>query len=69
MVFLQILTKNGIDYKTLAKALKTSLEKGRKKHLNIILHGPVDSGKTFLLQPVCSIFPNVFMNPASSTFG
>ena len=51
-----------------AKELKTSLEKGRQKHLNM-LHGPADCGKTFLLKPVCSLFPNVFMNPASSTFG
>ena len=34
-----------------------------------MLHGPVDRGKLFLLKPVCSLFPNVFMNPASSTFG
>ena len=34
-----------------------------------MLHGPADCGKTFLLKPVCSLFPNVFMNPASSSFG
>ena len=33
-----------------------------------MLHGPADCGKTFLLKPVCSLFPNVFMNPASSSF-
>ena len=31
-------------------------------------HGPADPGKTFLLKPVCSSFPNMFRNPASSTF-
>ena len=65
----KILAKNGIDYKASAKVLKTSLEKGRQKYLNIMLHGPADCGKTFLLKPGCSLFPNVFMNPASSTFG
>ena len=34
-----------------------------------MLHGPADCGKTFLLKPVCSLFPNVFMNPANSSFG
>ena len=33
-----------------------------------MLHGPADHGKTFLLKPVCSFFPNMFSNPASSTF-
>ena len=33
-----------------------------------MLRGPTNCGKTFLLKPVCSLFPNVFMNPASSTF-
>ena len=65
----EILAKNGIDYKTFAKTLKISLEKGRKKHLHIMLHDPADCGKIFLHKPVCSLFPNVFMNPASSRFG
>ena len=61
--------ENGTDQKNFAKALKTSLEKVRQNHLNIMLHGPTDCGNTFLLKSICSLFPNVFMNPASSTFG
>lgn len=65
----EIWAKNGTGYKTFAKTLKNSLEKGQQKYLNIMLYGPVDCGKTFLFDPVCSLFPNVFMNPASWTFG
>ena len=55
--------KNWIDYKTFAKVLKTSLEKGRQKHLNIMLHDPADFEKIFLFRPVCSLFLNVFRTP------
>ena len=63
----EMLTKKGADYKSFANALKTSPEKGRQNNLKIIVHGQADRAKKFLLNPVSSLFPNVFMNPASST--
>ena len=39
----------------------------RRSHLsiNIIIAGPADSGKTFLLQPLTVVFKNVFINLSS----
>ena len=64
----EILAKIEIDDKTFANDLKPFQEKGRQKDLNIMLHGPADCGKLCLLKPVCNLFPNVFMDPTSSTF-
>lgn len=64
-----ILTKNNIDYNTFGVGLQTTFEQGRERHVNIILHGPADCGKTFLLKHFCKLLPNVFMNLVSSNFG
>ena len=64
-----VLERNGISYSSFATAVLTSFEKGRQKHVNIMLVGPANCGKTFLFKPVLKLLPNVFMNPASSTFG
>ena len=64
----EILAKIEVDDKTFANDLKPSQEKGRQKDLNIMLHGPADCGKLCLLKPVCNLFPNVFIDPTSSTF-
>ena len=53
----EFLAKNGTDYKTFAEGLNTSLENGRQKQLNIMLHGPADCGKTFLLKTSVQSFP------------
>ena len=47
----------------------TALETGREKNNNILIHGPADCGKTFILSPICDLLPEVFLNPANSTFG
>ena len=65
----EVLTQNNIKYENFASAIKNSLILGRRKETNILLYGPADCGKTFLLKPVCKILPNVFLNPGSSTFG
>ena len=65
----EVLTKNNIEHSIFAEAVVECLTKGRQKHVNILLVGPASCAKTFLLKPVVDLFPNVFMNPASSTFG
>ena len=47
-----LLEKNGIEYDLFSHALYISLKEGRGKHLNLLLHGPADCGKTFLLKPI-----------------
>ena len=63
-----VLSKNSIDHKTFATALALSLKVGRHKDHNIMIHGPGDCAKTFLLKPILDILPLVFKNPASSNF-
>ena len=40
---------------------------GRGKGRNVMIIGPANCGKTFILKPLCDIF-NAFVNPASGTF-
>ena len=65
-----IMVKNNINESEFCASIMFALEKGRSKGSNIILIGPADCAKTFLIKPVCSVLkPNVFNNPANSTFG
>ena len=50
-----------------AEACKELLEKGRGKYRNIMIIGPANCGKTFLLNPLNTIY-RTFSNPATSTF-
>ena len=43
------------------------LEKGICKYRNLLIVGPANCGKTFLLSPLCEIF-KCFVNPASNSF-
>ena len=63
----EILTTNGIQSTEFAAAVYSLLEKGRGKYRNIMLTGPANCGKTFLLKPLNSIY-HTFRNPASGTF-
>lgn len=63
----QILERNGIKKASFAKAVLDLLEKGRGKYRNIIIVGPANTGKTFMLNPLNEIF-RTFSNPASTTF-
>jgi len=65
----EILEKNNINQEFFAETVFRAIEKGRSKHTNILITGPADCAKTFILEPVCSLFPDIFQNPASSTFG
>ena len=65
---LDVLSKNEINKFKFATALYELFEKGRGKHRNIILVGESNCAKTFLLEPIATLFPDTFSSPASSTF-
>ena len=63
----QVLQQNGINLYCFASALRQLLEKGRKKRLNILLIGPTNCGKSFLLNPLELIF-KTFINPTTGKY-
>ena len=63
----QVLKNNNINIYVFADALRECLKRGRKKNNNILLTGPTNCGKSFLLNPVELIF-NCFVNPASGKY-
>lgn len=63
----QLLKNNGIAPESFANAMKELLLKGRGKYRNIMLTGPANCGKTFLLNPLNKIY-KTFTNPASTSF-
>lgn len=63
----QLLTWNDVSADIFSKAVRNLLEKGRGKHRNILIKGPANTGKTFLLNPITVVFKS-FSNPATSTF-
>lgn len=63
----QVLDRNGIAKSSFANAVKELLEKGRGKYRNLMIVGPANCAKTFLLNPLNSIY-HTFCNPASTTF-
>ena len=62
-----VLIRNGISVVKFARAIVESLDKGPAKYRNVMLVGPTNCGKTFLLNPLNVIY-NTFTNPASSSF-
>lgn len=63
----EILVNNGIDKTKFAEALVELLTKGRGKHRNVMIVGPANCGKTFILKPLTVLY-KTFLNPASGTF-
>ena len=63
----EILHNNGLSVEYFGEVVHDLLSKGRGKFRNIMLTGPANCGKTFLLNPLTLIF-NTFCNPASGTF-
>ena len=47
----QILENNGIDKRKFGQAVVDLLKKGRGKHRNLMIVGPANCGKTFILKP------------------
>ena len=58
----EVLQQNGIRKETFTKAIKELLEKGRSKFRNVMICGPANTGKTFLLNPLTSVY-RTFCNP------
>jgi len=65
---IELLTNNSIEPHLYAAAMRDLLSKGRGKFRNLLLFGPTNCGKTFLLQPLCNLY-KVFQNPARDKFG
>ena len=64
---LQTLMNNNINLNEFAKAIRDTLKLGRGKGRNLMIAGPANCGKTFLLKPLTKIFKS-FVNPASGSF-
>ena len=64
---LQILCRNNIPLEVFSKSMKNLLKDGRGKYRNILIVGPANCGKTFILKPLVEV-DRCFVNPASSNF-
>lgn len=62
-----ILERNGINRQAFTDSVKLLLDKGRGKNRNIMIVGPANCGKTFMLNPLTVIFKCI-LNPATATF-
>eukprot|EP00794_Sanderia_malayensis_P021425 gene21425-biopygen73 len=63
----EVLKNNGINIFVFADAVRELLFKGRGKYRNVMITGPANCGKTFLLDPLNKLF-ETFTNPANSTY-
>lgn len=63
----EVLHQNGVDVAMFAGEITESLTEGRGKHRNVMIVGPANCGKTFILKPLTLLY-ETFCNPASGTF-
>ena len=63
----ELLNENGVDIDMFANLVKECLTQGRGKHRNLMIVGPANCGKTFILKPLTQLYVT-FCNPASGTF-
>lgn len=63
----QLLSWNDISVQTFSLAVRNLLKMGRGKFRNVLLKGPANTGKTFLLNPLNVVY-KTFSNPATSSF-
>lgn len=67
---LEVLELNRVDPLYFASSMRDALIHGRGKFRNIILVGPANCAKTFMLKPLKPIFrEKLFENPANDKFG
>ena len=65
-----VLERNNISLAEFSSAVLNLLKKGRGKHRNVLLIGPYDCAKTFLLKPLQVIFKGeIFENPSKDKYG
>ena len=62
-----ILQRNQIPENVFRQAMLSLLREGRGKYRNILVTGPANCGKSFLLQPLSLIY-RTFCNPATTSF-
>lgn len=63
----EVIKQNGFNVYVIAAAIRDAIIKGRQKNNNIMLVGPTNCGKLFLLNPLEIIFKS-FMNPANGKY-
>ncbi|CAB3986991.1 Hypothetical predicted protein [Paramuricea clavata] len=63
----EVLQNNGIDISCFANSVRESLTIGRKKHHYVMIVGPANCGKTFLLKPLKVVY-HTFCNLATGSF-
>ena len=63
----EVLRNNSINLYTFADAIRRCIREGRKKGFNIMLVGPFNCAKSFLLNPL-ELMYKAFMNPASGKY-
>jgi len=63
----ETLQNNHIHVQYFANKIKNALVEGRGKMRNILVVGPANCGKTFILKPLTKIY-NAFVNPATGSF-
>ena len=63
----EMLHNNKVKRYVSTDAMRNLLEKGRGKFRNIMITGPANYGKTFLLNPLNDLF-KTFTNPANTSY-
>ena len=63
----EILDNNGISRQFFCNVVKELLTKGRGKYRNLMIIGPTNCAKSFLVNPLTCIY-NTFCNPATGSF-
>ena len=63
----EVLLKNGINIYVFTSALRECIKKGRQKNTNVLLVGPTNCGKSFLLNPIELMYKS-FVNPATGKY-
>ena len=64
---LMLLERNEIPLSRFCNTMLKALSLGRGKYQNVYIYGPANSGKSFLVSPLKSVF-KTFTNPATGTF-
>ncbi len=62
-----ILERNSIEEQSFCDGVLTLLREGRGKFRNILITGPTNCGKSFLLQPLSQVY-QAFQNPATTSY-